>query len=67
MKVKIEINHDLCQGEGICVDFCPFEIFELDEKYLGGVAIAKHSDDCTFCNTCVGQCPTGAITITLKE
>lgn len=67
MKVKIIIDSDLCTGCGVCLDFCPYEIFELQETSSGVVAKAINPDNCTFCNTCVGQCSTGAITITLNE
>lgn len=61
--VRIEVNEEQCNGCGLCADFCPTSVFDLQEVGGRRVARANRSDDCWACNTCVGQCPEGAIAI----
>ncbi len=55
--VKIRINLDLCNGDGLCVEVCPLEVYELRE----GKPVAENVDRCTDCRVCEEQCPTQAI------
>ena len=32
MKFKIEILEDICKGCGLCVSFCPKQLFKISEK-----------------------------------
>ncbi|GFN23490.1 DUF169 domain-containing protein [Thermanaeromonas sp. C210] len=62
--VTIMINKDKCQGDGNCVDFCPHGVLQLIPGERGRlVASAVRPDLCTACYTCVGQCPSRAITL----
>ena len=58
--VKITIDLDKCNGDGICVDVCPSGVYELDDK---GKSKAVNPDECIECLACVDQCPENAITI----
>lgn len=62
---EIELDVERCTGCGHCVDFCPVEVFDLVAVKNGRrkIAQATRSRDCWACDTCVGQCPQGAIRI----
>ena len=41
--VKITIDLDKCNGDGICVDVCPSGVYELDSN---GKSKAVNPDEC---------------------
>jgi 2-oxoglutarate ferredoxin oxidoreductase subunit delta len=59
-KVEHLIDQDWCKGCGICVDFCPKDVLELDTK---GKVEAVRSEDCIACKLCEWRCPDLAIQI----
>ena len=61
MVKKITIDLDKCNGDGICVDTCPVNVFKLDEKT--GKAKVVNTDECTECLACQENCPEEAITV----
>lgn len=63
---EIQIDLNRCTGCGMCVNFCPVEVFDLVPA--GGddgrkVSQATRAENCWACDTCVGQCPQGAIRV----
>ncbi len=63
---EVQIDQTRCTGCGLCVNFCPVEVFELvslNGKRRPKMAQAAWPEKCWACDTCVGQCPTGAIRI----
>jgi uncharacterized protein (DUF169 family)/NAD-dependent dihydropyrimidine dehydrogenase PreA subunit len=63
---NIQIDFTRCNGCGLCVDFCPVEVFDLvSVEGVNGskIAQATREENCWACDTCVGQCPTGAIRV----
>jgi len=62
---EIQIDVARCNGCGLCVDFCPVDVFDLvtPNGTYRKTARATNVDRCWACDTCVGQCPTGAIQV----
>jgi uncharacterized protein (DUF169 family)/NAD-dependent dihydropyrimidine dehydrogenase PreA subunit len=60
---KIEYDETRCINCGLCVAFCPVEVLEKDTSREAKTPIAVHPELCWGCETCVGQCPKGAIKV----
>ena len=55
-----------CNGDGVCIDICPVEVFELQKlpEYPDSEkSVPVRKDDCILCMACVVSCPTEAITV----
>jgi len=64
----VAVDFDVCDGDGVCIDVCPVNVFEFVEA-RGHPTSEKKSDpvresDCIFCRACEVQCPAQAILIT---
>ena len=65
---SVAVDHDSCEGDGICISVCPVNVF----AWIGSpehATSSKKSDpvneiDCIFCRACESQCPVRAIKIT---
>lgn len=66
---EVQLDQHRCTGCGMCVNFCPVEVFDLVPATSGDgkLARATRAEVCWACDTCVGQCPTGAIRIIESE
>jgi 2-oxoglutarate ferredoxin oxidoreductase subunit delta len=49
-----------CKGCGICIEFCPQEVFEANGQ---GRPVVAHPEKCTACHWCDTHCPDMAITV----
>jgi len=63
---KVKVDWTKCNGDGVCVEVCPVEVFELQDlpKYPDTKkSVPVKADDCILCMACVTSCPTEAITV----
>jgi len=64
--VKVKVDWEKCNGDGVCAEVCPVEVFELQnvpdfpdtEK-----SVPVREEECILCMACVASCPTDAITV----
>jgi NAD-dependent dihydropyrimidine dehydrogenase PreA subunit len=56
---KVTVDQNKCDGEGVCADVCPMNVYDIVEKK----SQPNRADDCIGCMACVNSCPTQAITV----
>ncbi len=61
---ELVINRDWCKGCGICVEYCPTKVLELDDKEK---AVAVRPEDCICCKMCELRCPDLAIEVITEQ
>lgn len=57
---KVVIFGLWCKGCGLCVEFCPTGVLELDDN---DHPIVAHPEKCTACHWCDTHCPDLAIVV----
>ena len=61
--MKVNVDPDLCNGCGPCVDICP-EAFDLNEEGIAIVKMDQIPDELQqLCRQAADSCPTEAISI----
>jgi NAD-dependent dihydropyrimidine dehydrogenase PreA subunit len=60
---NVFVDHEVCEGNGLCAEACPVEVYDLVETRAGTKAQPTRANDCILCMACVDVCPTGAITV----
>jgi NAD-dependent dihydropyrimidine dehydrogenase PreA subunit len=65
---NVAVDHDSCNGDGICLSICPMNVFDWTES-PGHPLSEKKSDpvrekECIQCMACEASCPQKAIKIT---
>jgi 2-oxoglutarate ferredoxin oxidoreductase subunit delta len=58
---KVTIYPDWCKGCGICVNFCPAKVLEMDP--ISGKAVVVREEDCIHCSFCELHCPDFAVVV----
>lgn len=61
-----EINYDLCNGNGKCVEVCPADVFVLMKSIDSAkkrAEVKNHNDCILLCKLCADACPKKAITL----
>jgi formate hydrogenlyase subunit 6/NADH:ubiquinone oxidoreductase subunit I len=61
-RVLPQINLELCNGCGVCMDTCPSEAVALVDKQ----PVIVHPEDCGYCGDCEDLCPEGAISLSYE-
>ncbi len=61
---KLVIKKDWCKGCGICVQFCPKQVLELNTHER---AVAARPEDCICCRLCELRCPDLAIEVIIEK
>jgi len=56
----IAVDLDQCKACGICIELCPKDVFDRDEK---GYPLVARPEDCTICRFCEQHCPDFAIEV----
>lgn len=64
MKNRVEIYRDWCKRCGICVEFCPCGVLDLDRE---GYPFVKAPEKCKGCDWCDIRCPDFAIVLSGDE
>lgn len=54
-----DIDDQLCNGCGICVNVCPMDVLRMDEKEEK--AVIAYPLDCMTCFNCELECDPGAV------
>ncbi|MEM2281133.1 MAG: ferredoxin family protein [Candidatus Bathyarchaeia archaeon] len=63
---KVKVDWRRCNGDGLCVEICPVNVFELrkmPEYSDAQKSVPVREDECIMCMACVTSCPTEAITV----
>lgn len=65
--MTISVDKKTCPGDGKCVDICPLQILEMDEKERVPKFIPDGGDRCINCGHCFAFCPHGAIKLSTMD
>lgn len=63
-KSTVTVYPDWCKGCGICVEFCPAKVLELNDQ---GKCEVVREEDCIRCGFCELHCPDFAIIVKEKN
>jgi len=61
---RVKVFSHWCKGCGLCIAFCPRQVFEPGKD---GQPVVAHPERCTACDWCRFHCPDLAITVTYLD
>ncbi len=61
--VKVKVDRKLCDGEALCTDLCPVNVFEMKNIKGFNKSFPVREKDCIICMICEVNCPKKAITV----
>ena len=61
---RVTVFANWCKGCGLCVAFCPQQVFEEDEE---SHPIVAYPERCTGCDWCTMHCPDFAIVVSMGD
>jgi len=65
---QVAVDHDICNGDEMCIAVCPVSVFEMIDTPGNPVSEQKSDPvneiECIYCRACEVNCPTQAIKIT---
>lgn len=66
----VAVDWDICEGNGICLDVCPVQLFDWYETPGNPKSEKKtfpaREEECIQCLACQNGCPVGAILISME-
>jgi nitroreductase/NAD-dependent dihydropyrimidine dehydrogenase PreA subunit len=65
--MTIDVNKTTCKGDGRCVEVCPIQILQMNEKEHVPEFVSGGNDRCLNCGHCFAVCPHGSITISSMD
>ena len=57
---KVLVDLKLCKKCGICIEFCPVDVFSAE---MDGTPIPENQDKCIGCKLCELRCPDFAVKV----
>ncbi len=63
-RYRVRVYGQWCKGCGLCIAFCPQEVFAEGEEHR---PVASHPERCVGCHWCTDHCPDFAIVVTKLE
>ena len=61
--VKVRVDTRKCDGEGLCAELCPVDVFEMQSSNSTKKSTPVREENCILCMICEVNCPTKAVTV----
>ncbi len=64
MRGRVRVFRNWCKGCGLCISFCPQEVFTENDQHQ---PVATHQERCLACHWCTIHCPDFAIVVEVVD